>query len=77
MEKLDKVHVRVMRIITGATQRSNVQTMYEDLACVSRHLIHRLTLFYKITNNMTPQYLAEIVSRSGVSEHHEERTMTF
>ena len=26
-----------------------------------RRLIHRLTLFYKITNNMTPQYLADIV----------------
>ena len=38
--------------------------MYEDLGWVSlsrRRLIHRLTLFYKITNNMTPQYLADIV----------------
>ena len=38
--------------------------MYKDLGWVSlsrRRLIHRLTLFYKITNNMTPQYLADIV----------------
>ena len=64
LEKLDKVHIRAMRIITGATERSNINAMYEDLGWVSlsRHrLIHRLTLFYKITNNMTPQYLADIV----------------
>ena len=53
-----------MRIITGATERSNINAMYEDLGWVSlsrRRLIHRLTLFYKITNNRTPQYLADIV----------------
>ena len=64
LEKLDKVHIRAMRIITGATERSNINSMYEDLGWVSlsrRRLIHRLTLFYKITNNMTPQYLADIV----------------
>ena len=52
-----------MRIITGATERSNINSMYEDLGWVSlsrRRLIHRLTLFYKITNNMT-LYLADIV----------------
>ena len=64
MSKLDKVHIRAMRIITGATERSNINSMYEDLGWVSlsrRRLIHRLTLFYKITNNMTPNYLADIV----------------
>ena len=64
LEKLDKVHIHAMRIFTGATERSNINAMYEDLGWVSlsrRRLIHRLTLFYKITNNMTPQYLADIV----------------
>ena len=64
LEKLDKVHIRAMRIITGATEHSNINSMYEDLGRVSlsrRCLIHRLTLFYKITNYMTPQYLADIV----------------
>ena len=64
LEKLDKVHIRAMRIIACATERSNINSRYEDLGWVSlfrRRLIHRLTLFYKITNNMTPQYLADIV----------------
>ena len=64
LEKLDKVHIRAMKIITGATERSNINAMYEDLGWVSlscRCLMHRLTLFCKITNNMTPQYLADIV----------------
>ena len=48
-------------------ERYNINSMYEDLGWVSlsrRRLIHRLTLFYKITNNMTPQYLADIVPPS-------------
>ena len=60
LEKLDKVHIRAMRIITGATERSNINSMYEDLGWVSLSRRRRLTLFYKITNNMTPQYLADI-----------------
>ena len=78
-----------MRIITGATERSNINSMYEDLGWVSlsrRRLIHRLTLFYKITNNMTPLYLADIVpptvgerqicnlrSRDNISQIHAQK----
>ncbi len=31
LDKLDRVHVRAMRIITGATERSSVNNLYEDL----------------------------------------------
>ena len=34
LEKLDKVNIRAMRIITGATERSNINSMYEDLGWV-------------------------------------------
>ena len=64
LEKLYKVHIRAMRIIAGATERSNINSTYEDLGWVRlsrRRFIYRLILFYKITNNMTPQYLADIV----------------
>ena len=79
----------IIRIITGATERSNINSMYEDLGWVSlsrRHLKHRLTLFYKITNKMTPQYLADIVpptvgdrqiynlrSRDNISQIHAQK----
>ena len=64
LDKLDKVHVRAMRLITGATERSHTNILYEDLGwhkLSTRRLIHRLKWFYKIINNIAPQYLTDIV----------------
>ena len=64
---LDKlVHVRAtcMRLLTGATERSHTHILYEDLGwhkLSTRHLIYRLKWFYKIINNIAPQYLTDIV----------------
>ena len=58
-KKLDKVHihVRAMRIITGATKRSNINSCnYEDLGWVSPS---RRRLITGHPNG--PQYLADIV----------------
>ena len=30
LDKLDQVHIRAMRIITGATERSSIQRLYVD-----------------------------------------------
>ena len=64
LDKLDKVHVRAMRLITGATERSHTHILYEDLGwhkLSTGRLIHRLKWFYKIINNIAPQYLTNIV----------------
>ena len=64
LDKLDKVHVRAMRLITGATERSHTHILYEDLGwhkLSTRRLIHGLKWFYKIVNNIAPQYLTDIV----------------
>ena len=64
LDKLDKVHVRAMRLITGATERSHTNILYEDLGwhkLSTLRLIHRLKWFYKIINNIAPQYLTDIV----------------
>ena len=64
LAKLDKVHVSAMRIVTGATARSNVNGLYEDIGwhdLSTRRKIHRLRWFYKILNNLAPQYLVDIL----------------
>ena len=64
LDKLDKVHVRAKRLITGVTERSHTNILYEDLGwhkLSTRRLIHRLKWFYKIINNIAPQYLTDIV----------------
>ena len=35
LEKCDKIHICAMRIITGATERFNINSIYEDLVWVS------------------------------------------
>jgi hypothetical protein len=53
-----------MRIITGATARSHINVLYEELdwhKLATRRLMHKLKWFYKIINNMSPQYLTDIV----------------
>ena len=52
-----------MRIITGATERSHINSLYEDLGWISlatRRKRHRLKWFYKITNGRSPKYLREL-----------------
>ncbi len=64
LSKLDQIHVRAMRIITGATERSHIAPLYEDLGwhrLSTRRKIHRLKWFYKIINGISPQYLTDLV----------------
>lgn len=64
LAKLDRVQLRAMRIVTGATERSNIANLYEDTRwskLKDRRLNHCLCWFYKITHNLAPQNLANIV----------------
>lgn len=64
LDKLDRVQIRAMRIITGATERSNINALYEELGwhkLATRRHIHRLVWMYKIINNISPQYLTDII----------------
>lgn len=67
LSKLDRVHLRAMRIVTGATQRCNTQALYDDVCWSTlshRRLIHRLRLFYKIRNNISPNYLMQLMPQT-------------
>ena len=67
LNRLDRVHIRAMRIITGATQRCNTQALYTELGwhtLSQRRKIHRLRLFYKIKHNLAPNYLAHLMPQT-------------
>ena len=62
--KLDRIHVDAMRIVTGATARSNIAKLYEDTGWSSLHKRrsnHKLSLFYKIKNSLVPSYLKDLL----------------
>ena len=73
LNKLDRIQLRAMRIITGATERCDTMALYTDLGWHSlamRRKLHRLNWFYKIHNNLAPAYLSDLIPPT-VAERHE------
>ena len=63
-ESLEQVQQEAARITTGATKLVSVQKLMSDLGWDSlkvRRNKHKLVLFYKMINNLTPPYLSSIV----------------
>ena len=61
---LEAVQVEAARIILGVTKLCNISKMYDDLgweSLLTRREKHRLILFYKMKNNLTPAFLSELV----------------
>ena len=70
--KLDKVQVRAMCIITGATEKSHIQSLYDDLGwhtLSQRRTIHKLKWFYKIQIHISQGYLSALVPRTTEQRH--------
>jgi len=64
--KLDRIQVDAMRIVTGATEKSNIARLYEELKwtpLATRRNQHCLSLMYKIIRGLTPQYLYDLLPR--------------
>ena len=64
LSKLDKLQVDAMRIVSGATERSNIALLYDELGWPSldqRRRNHCLSLQYKIVNGLTPEYLSNLI----------------
>ena len=61
---LDSVQYEAGKIVTGAmkgtsSQRLMCELVWEELK--TRRAIHKLTLYFKIVNNLTPQYLRDFL----------------
>lgn len=64
MDKLEGLQYQARLAVTGMWQGKNRDKVYEELGWESLHLrryFRRLTIFYKIMNGLTPQYLLDPV----------------
>ena len=64
VNELEKIQNEAARIVTGATKLVSInslltETGWETLA--TRRKQHKLTLFYKMQNDLSPEYLASLV----------------
>ncbi|MCG8078251.1 MAG: reverse transcriptase family protein, partial [Candidatus Thiodiazotropha taylori] len=62
--QLESVHTEAARIITGATKLCSIEKLLLDLgweSLQSRRNKHKLVLFYKALNGLTPSYLSDLI----------------
>lgn len=62
--QLDKIQNEAARIATGATSLVFINSLYKEVGWESlevRRNKHKLCLFYKMSNNLTPSYLSSLV----------------
>ena len=62
--KLERIHVNGMRLVTGATARSNIANLYTETAWLSfmdRRDRTMLIMLFKIKNHEAPEYLCELL----------------
>ena len=63
-KQLEAVHNEAARIITGATKLCSISNPLSDLGWESlqaRRTKHKLIIFYKIINGLTPEYLQSLI----------------
>ena len=61
---LEKIQIEAARIVTGATKLVSIESLYSETGwetLASRRNKHKLQLFYKMQNNLTPDYLSSLV----------------
>ena len=64
LAKLDRIQLEAARVVTGATARCNTSALLNDvnwLTLSERRRRHRLCLFFKIVNGLSPPYLLNIM----------------
>ena len=63
-KKLDKTQNEAARTATGTTKLVSIHVLYSEIrwdTLQQRRNNHKLTLFYKKTHNLTPEYLSSLV----------------
>ena len=62
-DELEKVQLKAARIVTGTTKLVSHDNLYRETCWEtlnSRRKQHKLTLYYKMINNLTPPYLSSL-----------------
>ena len=63
---LEKIQLEAARIVTGTTKLISLTNLYKETCwdkLQKRRDDHKLTLFYKMHNNLTPNYLSLLISQ--------------
>ena len=63
----NKIQIEAARIASGATKLISIQNLYNEIGweiLEKRRINHRPILFYKMYNNLTPEYLSSLVPSS-------------
>ena len=63
-DELEKVQIEAARISTGATKLISINNLYKEICWDKLQKTrddHKLTLFYKMYNNLTPNYLSSLI----------------
>ena len=71
VKNLKKINTEAARIVTGATKLVSLSSLFAECGwekLETRREIHKLTPFYKIKNNLTPEYLSDLLP----PEHHQQ-----
>ena len=69
-QELDKIQNEAARIATGATNLISLENLQEEVKwqpLQKRRDKHKLTLFFKMHNNITPSYLSDLVPETASS----------
>jgi hypothetical protein len=67
INKLENVQVEAARIVTGGTRRVSLSNLYIETGweqLKDRRERHRTIQFYKMSNNLTPQYLSNLIPQN-------------
>ena len=63
-DDLEKIQIEAARIATGTTKLISLNNLYKEICwdkLQKRRDDHKLTLFYKMYNNLTPYYLSSLI----------------
>ena len=74
-QELEKIQIEAARIATGATKLVSIAALYRETRWDSvdeRRRKHKLTLFFKIANALSPLYMSSLVPQtvSNASRYH-------
>ena len=69
-QDIEKIQIEAARTVTGTTTLVSIYSLYEETCCETletRRKNPKLTLFFKMINDLSPQYLSDIVPATNDS----------
>ncbi|XP_053398040.1 transient receptor potential cation channel subfamily A member 1 homolog [Mercenaria mercenaria] len=71
-QELEKIQHEAARIVTGTTKLVSIDKLLSEVGwetLANRRKKHKLVLFYKMKNNLTPSYLSDLVPSNVGRDH--------